>query len=110
MRQVNIKKLPHIALVAFALLGCGASSSDSRSTSQIAIMKMQFSVPRSVPQANQLELDNNDSVAHNFMLMDESFSVDIAIGATVVLPHFKPGSYPFHCHIHPNMVGTLVVS
>jgi plastocyanin len=93
------------------LFGCGGSSSPQSShISQITIAKMEFSVPASVSHSDHIELVNNDSVGHNFMLMDESFSIDIAPGKTVALPQFKPGKYPFHCHIHPTMMGTLTVS
>jgi len=77
---------------------------------QITIEKMQFSVPATVSSTGALELVNNDSVGHNLMLMDESYSVDVAPGERVALPQFKPGEYSFHCHIHPTMIATLTVS
>ena len=59
---------------------------------------------------DRFELVNNDAVAHNLMLLDDTVSVDVAAGETVALPVFEPGNYPFHCHIHPDMMGELVVS
>ena len=43
-------------------------------------------------------------------LTSDTVSVDVAAGETVALPVFEPGNYPFHCHIHPDMMGELVVS
>ena len=112
-------RLPLVLVLSFVLFGCGtnsgAGSSDSSSPKtsqvvQVTIEKMQFSVPSSVSHADDLELVNNDSVSHNLMLMDESFSVDVGPGKTVALPQFKPGEYSFHCHIHPTMIATLTVS
>ncbi len=71
---------------------------------------MKFSVPETTMSTDQFELINNDAIAHNFMLLDDTVSVDVAAGETVAMPAFKPGSYSFHCHIHPSMMGTLVVS
>ena len=112
-------RLPLTLFLSFALFGCGTdtgagpSDSSSPKTSpvvQISIENMQFSVPTSVAGTDDFELVNKDSVAHNLMLMDESFSVDVGPGKTVALPQFKPGEYSFHCHIHPTMIATLTVS
>ncbi len=112
-------RLPLILILPLTLFGCGTDSvtgsSDSSSPKaspvvQITIEKLQFSVPATVSNTDALELVNNDSVGHNLMLMDESFSIDVAPGETVALPQFKPGEYSFHCHIHPTMIATLTVS
>jgi plastocyanin len=116
---VFLMRFPLALALSVMLFGCGADtvsgSSDSSSpmaspVAQITIEKMQFSVPTTVSSTGALELVNNDSVGHNLMLMDESFSVDVGPGKTVALPQFKPGEYSFHCHIHPTMIATLTVS
>jgi len=119
-------KIAFALVASVALFGCGSdatmsshhvssdsvavASDSSAPVSQITITGLKFSVPENAMSADQFELVNNDAVAHNFMLLDETVSVDVAAGETVALPQFKPGSYPFHCHIHPSMMGTLVVS
>ena len=120
--MVGCMKIALTLVASFALFGCGSdaamSSTDSIAVatdasapvSQITITGMKFSVPENAMSTDQFELVNNDGVAHNFMLLDETLSVDVAAGETVALPQFKPGSYPFHCHIHSSMMGTLVVS
>jgi plastocyanin len=116
---VFLMRFPLALALSVMLFGCGADtvsgSSDSSSpmdspVAQITIEKMQFSVPATVSSTGALELVNNDSVGHNLMLMDESYSVDVAPGERVALPQFKPGEYSFHCHIHPTMIATLTVS
>jgi len=121
-------KIACVVVASVALFGCGSdgatsahhSSSDSVAVtvetdssapaSQITIIDMKFSVPDNAMSTDQFELVNNDAFAHNLMLLDDTVSVDVAAGETVALPAFKPGKYPFHCHIHPDMMGELVVS
>ena len=119
-------KFAFVLVVSVALFGCGSdaststhhSSSDSMvvstdpsaPVSQVTIIDMKFSVPKNAMSTDRFELVNNDAVAHNLMLLDDTVSVDVAAGETVVLPEFEPGNYPFHCHIHPDMMGELVVS
>jgi plastocyanin len=54
---------------------------------------------------------NQDSVAHT-VTADDGHSFDtgaLAVGASQRVSVRKPGSYPYHCAIHPFMHGTLVV-
>ena len=101
-------------IVVPVLAGCGSSSSaevtPSGKTVEISITNFTFTVPADVSQGDLVQLKNNDTVAHNFMPLDDSFSLDVAPGQTVDLPLLAKGSYPFHCHIHPNMMGTLTIN
>jgi len=119
-------KIAFVVVASVALFGCGSDASNSMHhassdsvviatdssapVSQITIIDMKFSVPENAMSTDQLEVVNNDAVAHNFMLLDDTVSVDVPAGETIALPQFKPGKYPFHCHIHPSMMGELVVS
>jgi plastocyanin len=54
---------------------------------------------------------NQDSTAHT-ATADDGHSFDtgtLADGASQTISASKPGSYPYHCSIHPFMHGTLVV-
>ena len=101
-------------LVVPVLAGCGSSSTvevtPSGKTVEISINNFAFTVPEGVMQGDLIQLKNNDTVAHNFMPLDDSFSLDVAAGETVDLPLLAAGLYPFHCHIHPNMMGTLTIN
>ena len=101
-------------LVVPAVAGCGSSSAaevtPSGKTVEISITNFVFTVPEGAMQGDQVQLKNNDAVAHNFMPLDDSFSLDVAAGETVDLPLLAAGSYPFHCHIRPNMMGTLTIN
>ena len=61
-------------------------------------------------EGDLVQMKNNDAEAHNLMPLDESFSIDVAAGETVDLPLLGKGTYQFHCHIHPDMMGTLVIN
>lgn len=101
-------------LVVPVLAGCGSTSvakiTPSGKTVEISISNFTFTVPEGVKQGDLVQLKNNDDVAHNFMPLDDSFSIDVAAGKTIDLPLLASGSYPFHCHIHPNMMGTLTIN
>ena len=58
-----------------------------------------------------LTLIDKDDERHTVTADDGSFKggpFDKKAPGTLVVPT-KPGSYPFHCEIHPTMHGTLVV-
>ena len=53
---------------------------------------------------------NDDVIAHTLALDDRSLaSPQISAGASFSFHLDSPGEYPFHCTIHPNMKGTIVV-
>ena len=54
---------------------------------------------------------NDDSAPHTATLVDGSCTTgNIAVAASDGLVFTAAGSYPFHCKIHPSMVGTIVIS
>jgi plastocyanin len=56
---------------------------------------------------------NSDPVPHKVGLDDGSCTMSANIdgnGGTASLIFNNPGSYPFHCTVHPGMKGTIVVS
>lgn len=62
--------------------------------------------------ASSITVDNQDSVTHTFTI--DGTQVDVSIdGGTVFNGEsagLAPGTYPFHCKIHPSMTGTIIVS
>jgi plastocyanin len=62
--------------------------------------------------ASAITIQNKDSVTHTFTI--DGTQVDVAIqGGTTFNGEsagLAPGTYPFHCKIHPTMTGTVIVS
>jgi plastocyanin len=54
---------------------------------------------------------NGDSAQHTATLDDGSCTTEIlAAGATGSLTFSAPGTYAYHCKIHPSMTGTIEIS
>jgi plastocyanin len=60
------------------------------------------------PAGGTLEIVNDSGAGHTFTADDGEFDVSYGSGesATVDVPS-EPGSYGFHCEIHPSMSATL---
>ena len=121
----SMSSLVVIAGTALLLAGCGdgdspsASADSSGSSSQavsvgsssaVKINDFKFS-PASVTvkQGARVTVTNQDSTAHT-ATADDGHSFDtgtLADGASQTISVSKPGSYPYHCSIHPFMHGTL---
>lgn len=59
-----------------------------------------------------IEWSNTGTVQHTVTFDEASCLTDSSIvpGATWQIKFTKPGTYPYHCTIHPGMDGTLTVS
>ncbi len=70
-------------------------------------------------QSLTLSYENKDQISHGLVLLeshnssDPFFRVDVFAGPktqTITIPAQKPGTYAFHCQVHPSaMSGTLIV-
>jgi len=79
--------------------------------SAVEIANFAFS-PDSVEVAagSTVTWTNNDSTAHTVTADDGSFdSGNLDSGATFSQKFDTPGTYTYHCAIHPNMTGTITV-
>jgi plastocyanin len=127
VKPASRRSLVVLAGTALLLAGCGggsspsASAGSSGSSSQAAsggsstavkISNFKFS-PASVtvkPDA-PVTVTNQDGTAHT-ATADDGHSFDtgtLSQGSSQSISVSKPGSYPYHCSIHPFMHGTLVV-
>jgi len=121
------------ALSAVTLVACGSSGSSSSSTtssapaasstsarassseaggtaSTITIKNFSFTAPDSVSPGATITVDNRDGTDHTVTSdTGNAFDDAAAPGTSSFTAPTKPGSYPFHCTIHPSMHGTLVV-
>jgi plastocyanin len=126
-------RLALAAVSAVTLVACGSSGSSSSSTtssaaaagsssassssgagstttSTITIKSFSFTTPDSVSPGATITVENKDGTAHT-VTSDTGNAFDDAAspGTSTFTAPTKPGSYPFHCTIHPSMHGTLVV-
>lgn len=66
--------------------------------------------PITVAVGGSVTWTNNDNTSHNATANDGSWnSGNMAPGATFTRSFPTAGSFPYHCTIHPGMVGTVVV-
>ena len=123
----SISSLVVIAATALLFAGCGSGNSPSPSanssgsssqpasggsSSAVKINDFKFSpASDTVKQGARVTVTNQDSTAHT-ATADDGHSFDtgtLARGTSQTISVSKPGSYPYHCSIHPFMHGTLVV-
>ena len=103
-----------VAALAIGLAACGGSSKSSSSGSgsaQITIdSSFQFATTP-VKAGETVTVKNNSSTQHTVTQDGGGFNVTIDGGktATFTAPS-KPGSYAFHCNIHPFMKAKLTVN
>lgn len=99
------------AAVGYGVYGKTEDSTDAPSnvTSQITIQGSAFSVAGEAKSSDALSATNRDGFTHTVTSDDGVFDITVKGGATVSLPSLKPGTYAFHCQIHPSMRGTLTV-
>jgi plastocyanin len=91
--------------------GGGCRTSSEEGAAQVGIENFTFS-PGDVTAAvgETITWTNEDSAAHTATLDDGACGTDnIAQGTTAGLVFDAPGTYPYHCKIHPNMTGTITI-
>jgi plastocyanin len=65
--------------------------------------------PATLPAGQTVVWHNIDSITHRVVLNDGSLDTgDIASGASSRPMSINTGGGPYHCSIHPSMVGTIV--
>jgi len=62
--------------------------------------------------ASAITIDNKDGVTHTFTIDGTQVDVTIDAGKTFngESAGLAPGTYPFHCKIHSQMTGTVIVT
>ena len=87
------------------------ASTSAAAATAVKIANFAFDAPSvEVAVGATVTWTNNDSVAHTVTADDGSFdSGSIASGGTFSFTFTKAGTSTYHCAIHPNMKGTIVV-
>jgi plastocyanin len=123
-----ISSLVVIAATAMLLAGCGGASNATTpsqpsggsskpasggSSNAVTISNFKFTPATiTVKQGARVTVTNDDSTAHT-ATADDGHSFDTGSldqGASQTISVSKPGSYAYHCSIHPFMKATLVVN
>jgi plastocyanin len=89
-----------------------SSSGSTVTTDQVTIKDMAFT-PNNITIAKGATVTwtNNDNMVHTVTANDGSFASDsLAAGKTFSHTFNTPGSYKYHCVIHPSMTGTVTVT
>ena len=108
-------------LVSMLAAACGSSPSTTAPTTTgtpVSIVSGSSTLtttayspnPVTVAVGGTVTWTNNDSVAHTSVANNGAFSSGtIAPGGTFSMTFPSAGSFPYHCSIHPGMVGTVTV-
>lgn len=116
------QRLVICAALVLPVTGCGPSDSArsaettpttaATGSSDSTVVVQNYTFPAvSTTAGATLTLVDKDDEQHTMTADDGSFKggpFNNKAPGTLVAPS-KPGSYPFHCEIHPTMHGTLVV-
>jgi plastocyanin len=81
-------------------------------TTSVSLHNLAFS-PRSIQVSPGATVDftNNDGISHNITFSSATIhgATDFQTGSRSVVMPTAPGSYAYHCTIHPGMAGTILV-
>jgi len=92
-----------------AAAGTGTSAAPA-SAAMITIKDFAFTTPSKVSPGAKVTVENKDSVAHTVTAdTGNAFDDQAGPGKSTFTAPTTPGTYSFHCSIHPEMHGVLVV-
>jgi plastocyanin len=95
--------------------GTAAPAAPAAGPGTITIRSFAFSPQEiTVAQGTTVTWTNQDSAPHTITSdtgAPEAISSDsLSQGASFSFTFTKPGTYPYHCSIHPSMKGTIIVT
>ena len=99
------------AIFACLALGVRAATADGASAAQIVIQNFRFDPPTiAVPVGATVTWTNRDEEIHSLVSPQGGFSSTALDSDQQFAFRFeKPGTYEYHCGLHPQMTGTVVV-
>ena len=110
--EIMINKYNSIPLAILLILSMGLSGCIDQPGTTVKISNFSFQ-PASitVPAGGTVVWTNEDSVPHTITANDGSFdSGSIGGGSQYEHTFSQPGTYRYHCAIHPSMTGEVIVS
>jgi len=103
-----------VLLSAFVFISCHKSnnSTSAPAAASVSIKNMAFNPGGvSVAMGATITWSNNDTTIHTVTADDGSFnSGNIAVGATYSRVFSTTGTFSYHCTLHPEMTGKVVVT
>jgi plastocyanin len=98
---------------ASAAAACAVAETGATATATVTIKSFTYSPdPITAKVGDVIGWSNEDSAGHTATLDDGTCTTDtIANGASGLLVFTAPGTYPYHCNIHPTqMKGTITIN
>lgn len=108
-RRRRLLASPALIIAAFAIAGTGSVA--LAADASVAIAGFAFS-PASVTidVGDSVTWTNNDDITHTATADGGSFDTgNLGSGASGAVTFNTAGSFPYHCEIHPQMAGTVIV-
>lgn len=100
------KLMPLAALTLMLVLVGPATAADFI----VVVDKMVFGeMPAELHVGDTITWRNDDMFRHSTTADDQSFDVDLPVGAESIMTLTVAGEWSFICKFHPGMTGTLVV-
>jgi plastocyanin len=105
-----------VATLATALLALGpaaaaGATTPAAKTPKVTIKNFAFS-PKTleVESGAKFRVQNKDGTTHTFTANKGAFDKELDGGSSTTVKIKKPGTYAYHCNIHPSMKGTIKAS
>jgi plastocyanin len=98
---------------ASSAAACAPAAAGATATVKVTIKNFAFSPePVTAKVGDVIGWTNSDGVSHTATLDDGSCTTDtITTGTTQALVFSAPGTYPYHCSIHPTlMMGKITIT
>jgi plastocyanin len=99
-----------LAVAALAVVAFGGASAGASSTKAVGIANFKFQPGTlRVKAGTRVAFTNNSRVTHTATKAGAFDTGDIRPGRSILVKFTKPGTFAYHCTIHPFMHGTIVV-
>ncbi len=110
LRSRRIRLVPMAAALSSALL-LGVAGAAVAADQSVAIQNFAFSPdPVTVNVGDSVTWTNNDNVPHTATADDDSFDTgNLDNGGSDSITFNTAGEFPYHCEVHPEMTGTVIV-
>lgn len=85
------------------------SAATSGGEARLVVANFSFSEVDGAVAGSPIAVQNEDAFAHTVTADEGAFDAKLSAKGTATITVEQPGTYTFHCEIHPSMKGTLTV-